>query len=459
MKKAKAKKGKDLPSLGVLRPNSGGIDIGSTDHYVCAPDAAQPGKAPEVRHFATTTPRLLELVAWLKVRGIESVAMESTSVYWIPLYEMLETAGIDVVLVNARQLHKVPGRKTDVADCQWIQKLHACGLLRGSFRPGAEICALRALSRQSENLVVEQGKAVAWMQKALDQMNVQVHRAVTDLTGATGLAIVRAIVAGERDPLKLAGLRDPRCKKSVVQIAGYLQGTWKSEHLFNLGQALSLFDFLEAQLSHYRQTLDRMLAEITPPERRDQPAPLHPKPAKAKASRQKGDEALRATLWRLSGVDLTSIDGIGAGTAQVILTEVGPQLGAFPSEKDFVSWLHLCPRTAISGGKPLPKKRNGCGSNRIGGLLHIAALALAKSKSALGAQFRNTARRKSGKIAVFSTARHLAVLVYRLLRHGQAYHDIGEKAFEERFAAKRLASLFSNAKKFGFTLSPLPTMG
>lgn len=435
----------------VVRPKVAGVDLGSTEHYVCAPNGND-GQT-EVRHFGSTTPQLRLLVAWLRERGIESAAMESTSVYWIPLYEMLEEAKIEPVLVNARQLHKVPGRKTDVKDCQWIQKLHACGLLRGSFRPEASICEMRALARQCANLVEERGKAVAWMQKALDQMNVQVHRAVTDITGVTGLSIVRAIVAGERDPLKLAGLRDKRCRKSVEQIAEHLSGNWKSEHLFNLAGALGLFEHLESAIAKYQERIGALLEALAPQERQATSAPSHPKLAKQRAIKNTGEEPLRVALWRMSGVDLSAIDGIAAGAAQVILTEVGPKLDAFATEKDFVSWLHLCPRTAISGGKPLPKKTNGCGSNRIGGVLRMASVALTKSKSALGAQFRRVARRRNGKIAVFAMARKLAVLVYRLLRYGQVYIDTGEKAYEERFATRRLKTLENQAKQLGYTLT------
>src|SRR5712691_7350615 len=226
-----------------------GLDVGSSQHWVCGP-VRDDGK-PNVRVFGTTTDQLNELADWLTEQGVESVAMESTSVYWIPIYEVLEARGIEVRLVNARQLHHVPGRKTDVSDCQWLQLLHSCGLLRGSFRPGEAITRLRALQRQLANLVAEQTRCVQWMQKALDQMNVQVHRAVTDLTGLTGMAIVRAIVAGERDPVTLAAHRDQRCAKSAEQIAQYLTGTWRDEHLFNLASALRLFDTLGDLIASY----------------------------------------------------------------------------------------------------------------------------------------------------------------------------------------------------------------
>jgi transposase len=457
MKKPQIQKVKDaFKNLPVLDPKAAGVDIGSTAHYVCLPGEDE--KSTEVRKFGTTTAQLQLLIALLQSRGVTSVAMESTHVYWIPLYEMLEGAGIKPVLVNARQLHKVPGRKTDVADCQWIQKLHSCGLLRGSFRPEGEIAAMRALTRQCANLVEEQTRAIAWMQKALDQMNVQVHRAVTEITGVTGLSIVRAIVAGERDALKLAALRDHRCRKSVAQIAEHLEGTWKAEHLFNLQKALEQFDFFQAQIEAYEGQVSRMLQDQVPVERREAAAPVHPKKS-GKGKKKAADQPMRTTLWRWSGVDLTTIDGIGVGLARVILTEVGPDLSAFPTEGDFISWLHLCPRTAISGGVPLAKKRNGYGANRIGGMLRMAAVSLAQSASALGAQFRRLARRKNGKVAVLASSRKLAQLIYRLLRYGQTYIDIGEKAEEARHAARRLQAMIHQAKELGFQLVPHAAAG
>jgi len=447
-------------ALPVVRPRVAGVDIGSTQHWVCGPARAD-GTA-NVRMFGTTTDELHALADWLGAQDVESVAMESTSVYWIPVYELLESRGVEVVLVNARQLHHVPGRKTDVSDCQWLQLLHSCGLLRGSFRPAEAIVRLRALQRQMANLVAERTRCVQWMQKALDQMNVQVHRAVADLTGTTGLAIVRAIVAGERDPATLAGHRDPRCHKSVDEIARYLTGTWRAEHLFTLASALRLYDAFGQELAAFETQLRAELAALAPPARRADPVPAHPNTTKEKAIRRRGEHPVRTTLWRVAGVDLTRIDGISTGVATVVLTEVGPNLAAFPSEDDFVSWLRLCPRTPISGGKPLKKRRNGLGANRIAGALRTAACALQHSKTALGAAFRRVARRKGAAIAVFATARHLAKLIYRMLRFGQDYVDIGEQAYERQFQLRRLASLTEAARSLGFTLveqTPEPASG
>ena len=382
--------------------------------------------------------------------------MESTSVYWIPLYELLESRGIQAVLVNAQQLHNVPGRKTDFRDCQSIQLLHSCGLLRGSFRPGHAIVAVRATQRQLANFVEQQTRCLQWMQKALDQMNVQVHRAVTDITGTTGMAIVRAIVAGERDPVRLAALRHCRCKKSAQEIAKYLTGTWRQEHLFNLASALRLYDAIEELVGSYEARLLEAIEAMQPPERRDEPVPAHPNPNKEKELRNRGQQLARTAFWRLTGIDLTRIDGIRGGAAKVIITEVGPNLSAFPSERHFVSWLRLCPRISISGGKPVKKRRNGLGANRIAGALRMAAVSLRRSKTALGAAYRRIARHKGADVAVFATARKLAQLVYRMLRYGQDYVDVGDTAYEHKFELRRLAALKDAATSLGYILAKKP---
>jgi transposase len=436
--------------LKAIRPMVAGIDIGSREHWVCGP-AHEDGTA-NVRVFGTTTVQLMELVDWLVAQGIKSAAMESTSVYWIALYELLESRGIEAVLVNARQLHNVPGRKTDFHDCQWIQLLHSCGLLRGSFRPDGAIVAMRAVHRQLSNLVEERTRYVQWMQKALSQMNVQVHHAVSDLAGTTGMAIVRAIVAGERDPSRLSTLR-PRCRKSAEEIARHLTGTWREEHLFNLGAALTLYDAVETQIASYEARLAATIAALQPQERKDASVPVHPNPRKEKDIRGRGDQAARTALWRFSGADLSRIDGVGTAVAQTVLTEVGPDLSAFPTEHHFVSWLRLCPRRPISGGKPLNKTRNALGANRIAAVLRMAATSLKRGRTALAATYRRIARHKGASVAVFAVARKLAQLIYRMLRYGQDYVDIGEQAYEQKFKARRVASLKEAARSLGYSLT------
>ena len=448
-KKTKKRKG---PALVAIRPMVAGIDIGAKEHWVCGP-ASEDGQ-PNVRVFRTTTPGLEELADWLIEQGVESVAMESTYVYWIPVYELLEARGLEVVLVNARTLHNVPGRKTDMNDCQWLQLLHSCGLLRASFRPQETICTMRALRRQMANLVQERSKCVQWMQKALDQMNVQVHRAVTDLTGKTGMSIVRAIVAGERNTQELAKLRDRRCHNSQDEIAEYLTGHWREEHLFNLASALRLYDVIEGQITDYDARMLSILEDLQPSERADMPVPAHPNRSKQRVMRRRGEHELRSALWRFAGVDLTHIDGISADTARVVITEIGIDLSPFPTEKHFVSWLRLCPRSPISGGKQLSKKPNGTGATRVSGALRMSAVTLNRSKTALGAEYRRIARYKGAAVAVFAIARKLALIIFRMLRFGQDYVDIGVAEYEHRFKERRINGLHTTAKALGFELVP-----
>ncbi len=439
--------------LPVLKRHAAGIDVGSTEHWVCCPP--KPDGSANVRRFGTRSCDLEELAKWLKSEGIESVAMESTSVYWIPLYELLEANGFDALLANARQLSNVPGRKTDMQDCQWIQLLHACGLLRGSFRPGQEICALRALMRECSNLIEDRTRCVQRMQKSLDQMNVQVHRAVSDITGVTGMGIMRAIVAGERDPLALAGLRDRRCRKTTREFAEYLRGTWHEEHLFNLRMSIELYDKFNNMIDTYQEKISALMEQLQPEDRRNATPPDHPCKTKAKNLRQRGQESIRQALWRFSGVDITRIDAISTTAANIILTEVGLDLTDFPTEKHFVSWLRLSPNQQISGGKILKKKRNAVGATRVANVLRMCATCLERSQTALGAQFRRLSRRKGRAVAIFAMARRLATLIYRMLRYGQDYVDQGVDAYEEQFKERRIQAMVSSAKQMGYELKPI----
>jgi transposase len=443
-----------MAGLPVLQPNVAGIDIGSQEHWVCAP--ALSGEGREVQKFAATTPELEKLAAWLQQRGVVSVAMESTGVYWITLHEILESHKFGVILVDARDLGRVPGRnKTDRLDCEWIQRLHSCGLLRGAFRPNEQICMLRTLVRDKANLVAEHGDWVRRMQKSLDQMNVRVHRAVADLDGATGMAIIRAIVKGERDAKQLAKLRDSRCRKSEKEIAQQLSGHWREDHLFSLKQALKMHDSIEERIQDYEQEILGKLADLERKECQGQSAPEMQNQQKAKTIRKRGEEPLRQALYRAVGKDLTAIDALGVETVKVVISEYGTDLSQFPTEKQFVSHVTLAPHKPISGGKPVKKKKKrGSASSRVAAALRMAALSLRHSQTALGAYYRRIARRIGGDVAVFATARKLATLIYRLLRWGQPYVDEGAVAYERRYEQARIQRLAATAEELGYQLVP-----
>lgn len=446
---------RQLQGLPLIRTNVAGIDIGSETHWVCAP--TQDGSGREICDFGATTPELIRMAEWLKARHVESVAMESTGVYWIAPHEVLETHGLKVLLVDTRQLAQVPGRdkKTDPTDCEWIQRLHSCGLLRGSFRPEEETCMLRTLVRDKATLVAESGDWVRRMQKSLDQMNVRVHRAVSDMSGTTGMAIIRAIAEGERDARKLAHLRDPHCRKSEEEIAEQLTGHWREDHLFSLCQGLKMYDAIEARISAYENEILRKLREMKQEGQGGKNAPPLKNGNKARMIKKRGQEPKRQALYRMSGVDATQIDAIGVETVEVILSEYGHDLSRFPSEEQFVSHATLAPRVPQSGGKPLKKKRRNSASTRVATALRMAAQSLRHSDTALGAYYRNTARRKGPGIATFAGARKIATLIYRLLRWGQPYVDEGAKAYEERYQLQRIKGLESRAKQLGYQLTAL----
>jgi transposase len=450
--KVKSKERKRLSrSLKTIQENAAGIDLGSREHWVCGPPLKD--GAPNVERFGTTTPELLRLADWLKAQAVKTVAMESTGVYWIPLYEILDSHGFEVLLVNARHISNVPGRKTDMLDCQWIQLLHACGLLRGSFRPSDVICRLRALIRERNTMVDQRSDWVRRMQKALDQMNICVHHAVSDITGLTGMAIIRAIVNGERDPFVLARLRDARCRKSEKQIAEELTGNWRLEHLFNLRQSLKMYDQICKVIEEYDTEI---LTYITKHQPKDAtPAPPHCSKSKARNLAKRGQEPLRQALYGFCGFDLTTIDGIGVDTASVILSELGLDLSMFPDEAHFVSYLRLAPNLSISAGKKVPSKFKLTTCTRVSNALRMAASTLRNSKSALGGFYRRLAWRKGASVAIFATARKLAQLIYRLVHYGQAYIDIGAELYEARFNDRRFKFYTKALREMGYTVQPL----
>lgn len=439
--------------LAVIQARVAGIDIGSREMFVCGPEDGEGRR--EIRVFATTTQQILECVRWLKEQKVESVALESTGVYWIPVLELLEAEGLKTLLVDPGPLARVPGRseKTDASDCQWIQTLHSHGLLTGSFRPNEQVGELRTIVRQKTALVREQGDWIRRMQKCLDQMNVRVHHAVTETQGATGMAILRAIVGGEREARKLAALRDPGCRKSEAEMVELLTGHWRTDHLFNLKQHMMMYDTVSHQLEVYEQEIQRRMEELSPPGRKETEVPAVAKPAKQRTIKRRGQEGKRQALYRMIGADLTSIDGIGVEAAEVIISEYGTDMSKFPSEKQFAKHVGLVPCRPVSGGKVLKKKaRKARKSTRTAEVLRSAATALKNSHTALGAYYRRIAHRIDAGVAVFATARKLAEMVYRMLRYGQAYVDQGQAAAEQQYEATKLRAVKSTARQLGYDL-------
>jgi len=448
------KKSKPTPaSLPLVNPKAAGLDIGARAIWACVPADRDP---TPVRAFGTFTPDLESLADWLAQAGVTTVAMESTGVYWIPVFELLEARGLEVYLVNARHLKNVPGRKSDVQDCQWIQRLHSYGLLSASFRPEAEMVALRAYLRQRAMLLAYRAAHIQHMQKALQQMNVQLTQVLSDITGVTGLQIIRAIVAGERDPLVLAQLRDPRCKSSQDEIAKALTGHYQAEHLFALQQALGLYDFYTQQVEACDAVLESQYAALRPVWDEDDPPPsLGPDRKVNSHSKNAPNFDVRQKLYDVLGVDLTDVDGLDDSTAQVLLSEIGSDMSKWPTEKHFCSWLGLAPHNDITGGKVI-RSRTLKVRNRAAQALRLAAQAVGRSDTALGAFYRRLRARIGHKQAVTATAHKLARIVYHMLKHRQAYHDLGREVYEQRQREHDLKALKRKAARLGLSLVPLP---
>lgn len=441
------------PGLDVVHPDAAGIDIGNASHFVAIPPERD---AVPIREFGAWTAALQEMAAWLRGHGIRTVAMQATGVYWIAVQDVLEGAGLEVYLVNARGTKNLPGRKSDVQECEWLRKLHTYGLLRNSFRPPEEIRAVRTIWRQRDRWVQEAGRAVQHMQKALTTMNVQLANTISDLSGVTGQAILRAIVAGTRDPWALAKLRDPRIGASEAELAHSLQGTWREDVLFELRQALEAYDFYQQQLRACDHELAKYTAAVPSRERPAAPeGPAAAPPARRRRSRSKHRPGfdLAAELERTMGVDLTRIDGIDVLTAQVIFSEIGRDFGAFPDENHFASWLTLAPQRDISGGKVLRHVRPA-GRHRVANALRMAAQSLSRSDSYLGARYRRLRARLDGPVAVKAMARYLACLVYRLVTKGQAYVDRGAAHYEHKRRERERLALERRASNLGLKLVP-----
>jgi transposase len=423
----------DRPELKPVNIGAAAIDIGSKMHMAAVDPTCT--DVP-VRAFGTFTQDLHDLVDWFKACGVTSVAMESTGVYWIPAYEILEQHGFEVILVNARYAKNVPGRKTDVSDAAWLRQLHSYGLLRGSFRPNAEIATLRAYLRQRERLVEYAAAHIQHMQKALMEMNLQLHHVVSDITGATGMRIIRAIVAGERDPAVLATYRDVRCHSSIETIRAALVGNDRDEHVFALTQSLELYDTYQAKMLDCDRKLEALITALSD-----------------KGATPSFD--VRAALYGVLGVDLTEIHGLGPSLALKLIGECGTDLRAWPTAKHFTSWLCLAPGNKISGGKVL-SSRTRRSSSRAAALLRLAATTIGRSDTALGAFYRRLSSRAGKAKAVTATARKIAVLFYNTLRHGMTYRDPGADHYEEQYRGRVLANLKRRAKSLGFILQAVP---
>lgn len=441
------------PLLERIQPNAAGIDCGAEHHYVAVPPDRD---ARPVRAFRTFTADLNQLADWLIQCGIKTVSMESTGVYWIPVFEILEARGLEVVLVNARHLRNVRGRKSDVSDCEWLRELHSVGLLNASFRPAAEIVVLRTYLRQRASLVEQASSHIQRMQKSLTQMNLMLHRVLSDITGTTGLKIVRSILDGERDPAVLATHRDHRCRASAQEIIAALTGNYRPEHLFALRQNFEAFEFYQRQIADCDKAIESQLtslAQSCQPPARELPAAR----PRCQPSKNEPPFELRLPLHRLTGgSDLTQIDGIGPYGALQLIAEIGTDMSRWQSAAHFTSWLSLAPNNKISGGRLL-SSRTQPSANRAAAILRRCAMSLMRTSTALGAFYRRLAARAGKPTAITATARKLALLVYRVLRGDITYSDPGAEAYAQLHRTGLLKSLSKRAHQLGHALLDLST--
>src|SRR6202049_2599453 len=439
-------------SLEMIHPDAAGIDIGNESHYVAVPPTRD---SQPVQRFGCTTAELKSMAEWLKQCRIRTIAMQSTGVYWIAVYDMLEETGLEVYLVNARDTKNLPGRKSDVQESQWLMKLHTYGLLRNSVRASQEIRTRRTFWGQRNDLVRAAASHIQRMQKALTQMNVQLANVLSDISGVTGQAIIQAILAGQRDPHKLAALRDPRVKAGEEQIARYLEGNWQPDLLFVLKQEQEGYEFCQKQMAACDEQLKQYLQQR---EDRRQGASLPEETRKGRLKKKKGNAPqfnLRADLFRMTGTDLTQIDGVDVMTATTILSEAGWDMSKWETENHFVSWLRLCPDNRISGDKIIGKGRLPT-NNRASIVLKMAATSLRESNTYLGAQFRRLRTKLGAPIAIKAMAAKLARLVYRILRYRIKYAHQGVELYEAQHRARQMKNLRSTAAKLGFRLVEAP---
>ena len=454
-RKGRSTKGieKAQPFEGINRvnPNAAGLDIGSVE-IVASVNGAE--NTQLVRAFGNYTADLENIGDWLAEHGVETVAMESTGVYWIPIFETLENRGFECLLISSRSLRRVAGRKSDIADAQWIQTLHGYGLLESSFRPQSDLIALRTLLRHRGQLIEHRSPHIQHMQKALLQMNVQLSQAVSDITGVSGLRIITAILNGEREPAKLGALREPGCKKSAEEIGRALTGTWRAEHLFVLKQSFEMYIYYSEQIADCDEEVERTYAGLRVD---NDPGDLPPMSRRKRSSHSKNkpkqSKEIRAHLKRISGVDLSLVDGFGVSLAQTVISEVGTDMSKFPNEKHFCSWLGLAPKHEISGGKVL---KNGTlkTKNRAGQAFRMAAQAVKRSDTVFGVKYRRMRARLGPAQATVAVAHAIARVVYRMLKYKVEYETISVEEYEKQYKEQQLKYMRKKAAKLGYQLLP-----
>ncbi len=431
---------KEIDQFEEINPYAAGIDIGANSHFVAIPKGLD---TVSVKEFKTFTSDLHRLTNWLKQCRIKTVAMESTSVYWIPVYEILESEGFEVKLVDARQTKNVTGRKTDVLDCQWIQQLHTFGLLNAAFRPDEKICVLRTYVRQRALLIKQAGTEIQHMQKALTQMNVQLHHVLVDITGGTGMRIIRAIVGGEYTPCVLAAFRDRRCKKDLKTIEEALTGNYRAEHLFCLQQALELYDFYQKKITACDRKIKTEMAQW--PAKRSPVLVKDSNSVRKKPAKNAPKFDMLNHLLTLTGVDLTKVPGINDLSALALVGEIGLDMTRWKSEKQFTSWLGLCPGNKVSGGKRISGKSKPS-ANRAASILRLAASTLSRNETALGAFSRRMKSRLGAPKAITATAHKIARIIYHMLREGKPYEELGQDYYEKKYRERVIRNLKKKQK-------------
>jgi transposase len=445
--KVKSQRRREQALLQKVHLNAAGIDVGADAHWVAVPEDRD---EKAVRSFGVFTSDLIALCEWLKRCQIQTIAMESTGVYWIPLFQILERNGFEVLLVNASHAKNLPGRKTDIKDCQWLQQLHTFGLLRGSFRPEGQVCVVRSYLRLRDTLTKDCNSLVQRMQKALTEMNIQLHRVISDITGVTGMNILHAIVGGERDCLKLAQMKHPQIRSSTEQIAKALEGDYCPEHLFALQTSLELYHSSQRKITECDEQVQRALAGFE----KKAPAPA-PDLSSLRTAENRQAALRRHHLQEISGADLTKLPGLELLAVERILSEIGLDMSRWPSEKHFCAWLNVAPNHRISGGKILSSKprKNG---NRAAAALRLAAQSAMQSKTAIGAFIRRIKSRLGAPVAINAGAHKLARLIYRMLKFGKAYVEAGQEAYEKRFQERSLRNLHRRAHELGFDITLFP---